>query len=524
MTETRSLETRHDSETGTRRSYLLVLLIFLPFLVLAVLYVKISLQCIFVRNDIGYPEGASIYAFLTAFRTGRLYSSPYNYPWNAEIYGPVFYLIGSIFARVARGDPTLTTELARLLSFLSFLGSVGLVGFLSWRLEGCKRWTAITVVLGLACGWAAPFASARPDYLSIFLILGALTIYEVARGRSRLIFWVGILGTLSCLTKQSTAPVLLALAIDCLIARRFRNCTALIAGSVPVPFLIFSMLWLRHEPFLANFLVVGHVVFNWPGAVLTTINLVRTNQIDVIPIALGLLGAGLSWKNVKYRPILLVGAFAWLVNLAALANTGGSSNYLILPWMLTILSVPTGLARIEEWTRRSILIPLGLTLLGGFFLIHQRNLLPKLPADLDTYDVDQMKALSSLSYLEMRSRQPQLLDPLLYHHLFLQNVGSIAPIVRQIDDEEYDLILIEGEDGPSNSEFLVKSFRGASFWGADTLGPMASHYRALCEVPDFIALVPRDRAGALQDKDIARIFAQPCLATGRTPQLAPGVR
>ena len=93
MTETRSLETRHDSETGTRRSYLLVLLIFLPFLVLAVLYVKISLQCIFVRNDIGYPEGASIYAFLTAFRTGRLYSSPYNYPWNAEMYGPVFYLV-----------------------------------------------------------------------------------------------------------------------------------------------------------------------------------------------------------------------------------------------------------------------------------------------------------------------------------------------------------------------------------------------------------------------------------------------
>jgi len=524
MTARRSLETRQTMETGMSCSYLFALLIFLPFLFLAIFYLKTSFQQIFVRNDTSYPEGACVYAFLTAFRTGRLYSSPYNYPWNAEMYGPVFYLVGAACAKVARGDPTLTTVLARWLSFLSFLGSAGLVGFLSWRLGGLKLWTAITVVLGLACAWAAPFASARPDNISIFLILGALTIYEVAQGRSRLMLWVGVLGTLSCLTKQSTAPVLLALAIDCLIARRFRNCAALVAGSMPVPFLILAMLWLRHEPFLPNFLVVGHAVFNWPGAVLAAFNLVRTNQIAVIPIALGLLGAGLSWKSVKYRPILLVGAFAWLANLAALANTGGAANYLILPWLLTMLLAPTGLARIEEWTRYSILIPLGLTLLGGFFLIHQRNLLPKLPADLDTYNVEKLKMLSSLSYLEMRSREPQLLDPLLYHHLSLQNVGSIAPIVQQIDNEEYDLIVIEGEDGPSDSEFLVKSFRGVSFWGADTLVPMASHYRALCEVQHFIALVPRDRSSILQDKDIGHIFGQPCRATVRVPQLAPGER
>jgi hypothetical protein len=524
MTETRSLETGQGTETGTRRSYLLVLLIFLPFLILAVLYVKISLQCIFVRNDTGYPEGASVYAFLTAFRTGRLYSSPYNYPWNAEIYGPVFYLIESIFARVARGDPTLTTELARLLSFLSFLGSVGLVGFLSWRLEGHKRWTAITIVLGLACSWAVSFASARPDNFSIFLILGALTIYEVAQGRSRLILWVGVLGSLSCLTKQTTAPMLFALAIDSLIARRFRNCAALIAGSMPIPALILFAFWLRQEPFLANFLIMRHAVSELSGAFYFLFSVMRTSQIAVIPVSIALLGAALVWREEKYRAILLAAFFGCLSSMAALANIGGSWNYLILPWMLTILLVPPGLARIEEWTRRSILIPLVLTLLGGFFLVHQRNLMPKLPADLDTYNVDKLKMLSSLSYLEMRSRQPQLLDPFLYHLLSVQNLSSFASIVQQIDNEEYDLILIEGGDGPSDSEFLVKSFRGVSFWGAETLGPMASHYRALCEVPDYIALVPRDRSSILQEKDIARIFGQPCRATGRTPQLAPGAR
>jgi hypothetical protein len=137
--------------------------------------------------------------------------------------------------------------------------------------------------------------------------------------------------------------------------------------------------------------------------------------------------------------------------------------------------------------------------------------------------VDKLKMLSSLPYLELHSRQPQLLDPYLYHQFSLQNVWSIAPIVQQIDEEQYDLIVISGSDSPADSEFRVSS-RGTSGWGADTLGPMASHYRVLCEVPDFLALVPRNRANVLQDKDIARIFGQPCRATSRTPQLAPGMR
>jgi hypothetical protein len=326
------------------------------------------------------------------------------------------------------------------------------------------------------------------------------------------------------LTKQSTAPVLFALAIDCLVTRRFRDIAALIAGSIPVPALVLSALWFRHEEFLPNFLAVGHAIYSWPGAVVTAVDLMRTNQIAVLPISVGLLGAGFNWRKEKYRAILLAGVFAWVANLAALANTGGSANYLILPWLLTVLLVPAGLAEIETWAKRSLLIPLGLTLLGGFLLIHQRNLLPwKVPDDLDTFNVDKMNVLSDLAYLELHSRQPQLLDPLFYNHLSLQKAWSIAPILRQLDDEEFDLIVINGDDGQTDSEFLVNGYRGTARWGAGALGEMASHYRALCEVPGLIALVPRDRSVAVQEMDIARIFQQPCHATQRMPQLAPGV-
>jgi hypothetical protein len=526
MSETGPIRTEEAKDASNWRASMLTPLVFLPFLILAIVYVKISFQTVFVRNDTSYPEGACVYAFLTAMRTGKLYSPPFDFPFIAQMYGPVFYLVGAGSARVAHGDPMPTTELYRLISFLSFLGSAGIAGYLSWKLERTWRWAAVSIVLGLACVWSIPMsASARPDELSIFLILAALAVYQAAEGRSRLIFWAGVLASLSWLTKQNTAPVLFALAIDTLIARRFRNTAALIAGSVPIPALILLVLWLRQEPFLANFFIVRRSLYDWPTAMSALVNLMRTNQVAIVPVLLALLGTALNWRNAKYRAILLAAGLGCISNLAALAQIGGWSNYLILPWMLTIPMAPAGLVRIGEWSRLSATVSLALTLLGGLLLIHQRDVLfPKLPGDLDTSNVGNLKILSGLPYLEMRSRQPQLLDPFFYHALSIQNLWSFAPIIEQIDREEFDLILVTGSDGPSDSEFLVKSIRGVSDWGADTLGPMVSHYRVLCEVPSLLALVPRDRAGPVQGEDIARIFSQPCRVTDRTPQLAPGMR
>lgn len=533
MTAPQPVITERDELRKSRnlRATVLVLLIFLPFLIQAIAYLKILLRLIVVRNDVLNPEGAIIYSFLTALRTGKLYSSPMNFPWNEQMYGPVFYSVGAVLAKVAHGDPMLTTMLARIVSFLAYLGAVGLIGYMSWKLEGRKRWTAVCVVLGLACVWAIPFsASARPDTLSIFFILGALAAYEGAydapQGRSRLIFFAGVLGALGCLTKQSTAPLLLALALDSLIARRFRDTAALIAGSAATCALIFSVLWFRHEPFLANFTAVGHALFSWSTVPQTAINMMRVNQIAIIPIGIAMVGAARSWKKERYRMILLAAALGWISNVAALANTGATANYLMLPWLLTILLVPAGLERIEESAQRSWWAPAGLILLGAVILIHQRSLLVGKPADdLDISRVERLQLLSTnTSYLELHSSQPQLMDAYYYHQLALQERWSNAPIARKIDGEEYDLILLGGEDGHPDSEYWVGGFRGTAVFGDDTLAEIRSHYRDLCEVPGNMALVPRDRPDSLQVEDIARIFGQTCRATERIPQVQPGLR
>jgi len=83
----------------------LVLLIFLPFFIEAFAYLRLLVGYIFVRNDAAYPEGANVYAFLTSFHTGMLYSAPLDFPLNVQPYGPLFYLVGAIMAKIAHGDP-----------------------------------------------------------------------------------------------------------------------------------------------------------------------------------------------------------------------------------------------------------------------------------------------------------------------------------------------------------------------------------------------------------------------------------
>jgi Glycosyltransferase family 87 len=514
----------HETLAAGSRARWAILLIALPFAVQAIAYLRTLLQLVVAHNEAGYPEGVCVYGFLTAAQTNTLYLPPFNFPWNAQIYGPLFLMVGTFFAKVFHGDPTPTTVLMRFFSFAALLGSMALVGYLCWRLERRKSWAAVAVIMGLACFWLLPYSStARPDTPSIFLFLAALVTYELAEGRGWIFFLAGVFGAFSFLTKQNTAPLLLALFLDCLLARRFKGAAIFVAGGVIASAPILGTLWFSHEPFLENFTVVKLAIRDWSSIPRTIMAFVAGNPIAVISICIALMGVGLSWREKRYRSVLLVTAFACLSHVAALANPGASWHYLMLPWILTMLFVPAGLRLLERWTVRQPWIPSALLALATIILIQQRRHLAIKPlTELNASVVGNLNMLSDIPYLELRSRQPQLLDPFLYNELSKQRVWSDMPIRQSIDAESYDLLLIAGKDGTSGSEFLVLGFRGTSLWGADVVKEMTLHYRVLCETPDHLALVPLDRTSSLRTADIAEIFNQPCRSTDRRPQVSPG--
>lgn len=124
------------------------------------------------------------------------------------MYGPFFYLYGSLLAWLAHGIPHLLLVLVRSVSFCAFLGSVTIIALLVWRRERHGSWTAVAVVLCLACPWGTSFAaSARPDLVAIFLALAAFFLFTVAEEASGCWFFAACSAASQFLRKQTVAPV-----------------------------------------------------------------------------------------------------------------------------------------------------------------------------------------------------------------------------------------------------------------------------------------------------------------------------
>jgi hypothetical protein len=507
-----------------RRATWAVILIAAPCVVQAAVYLRYLLRLIAVRNETGYAEGVGIYGFLTTFHTGRLYLPPFEFPWNAQIYGPLFQILGAFFAQVFHGDPMPITIVLREISFASLVGALAIVGYLSWRFERRKTWVTMTVIIALACSWLAPTTStARPDLPATFLILASLTACELAGEASGGFLVAGVLAAAAFLMKQTVAPLVLALFLERLWTRRFKNAAAFVVGGVAAALPILGYLWLRREPFLENFLSAGHAIRDWTSVPRAAWAGVLLNQIVVIGLCIALLGAAASWRNPRYRRVLLLTAFAWVFGVAGLANLGASSHYFILPWLLSMTLVPAGLNLLERWAERRLWIPAVLALVAAAIVIHQKSLLQVKPRGaLDTSALTNLKVLSEIAYLEARTREPQLLDPFFYNELSKQKVWSDGPVRHKIDTEDYDLLLIAGKDGSSVSEFLVGGYRGNSLWSAAEIEEMRHHYRPLCETAGYLALVPLDRASPLISAQIAGVLNQPCRASSRLPHLSPG--
>jgi hypothetical protein len=336
------------------------------------------------------------------------------------------------------------------------------------------------------------------------------------------LYITGALGAMAFFTKQSTAAVSLALLIDRLWARRFREAAALVAGGITPTLLILVPLWLRHEPFLANFTLQAHVSRDWASVPAAVVSFALVSKNAVIPMFLALLGMSLTWTQKKSRGILLATALAWLSNVAAIATTLSGYNYFILPWFLTMLFVPAGLRQLERWAARSLAVPSVLFSLAMVTPIYQRTLLSiKPPGPVDATVVANLDLLSDLPYLELRSRRPQLLEPSFYSNLAHHHAFSDAQLLQRVDVEEYDLVLISGIMRTPGEKFLVPSVRGTPTWAPDLLNEIALHYRPLCEIPGELALVPRDRQSPVRIEDMVELFHEPCIASSRLPQLAP---
>jgi len=509
-------------------SLLANLLLFTPFFVLAVFAVVQACRFAVVHNDTTYPEGASVYAFLYAIRTGHLYASPFQYPWNVQLYGPLFYLTGTCIAWLVHGDPFATTVVVRLLAFAALIGSATLLALMTWKLEHSRRWSTLVFLMGLGCSWAAlASVSARPDTLAIFFFLAGLAVYLAADDRLGTACVCGALCSISALFKQNTAPFLLMLLLDPLIRRKPTQAFAMLAGALPVPMIFFLALWLRHEPIAANFFAISHsrVVLMRIGSIFA--DALRHDEIAAMLLALAILGMAVSRSGPGYASLARITLAAWVFTLVSLANAGSSFNYLVPAYLLSLVFVPPAFMWLSHRSRLLQGAPMLLGVMGIAVLIrHARTEIPTSPLELEAGPVRNLDLLSDMPFLEAQSRDPQFLDPLYYRLLFMNRNFSSAAFDEDIARDAFDLVLIQGSNAAADATSAAPMFDAASWWGNQTLHEVRSRYRVLCEVSidqdSVMALVPQNRQSSVNSSTVSEIFRAPCNATNRAWDPTPG--
>jgi 4-amino-4-deoxy-L-arabinose transferase-like glycosyltransferase len=138
------------------------------------------------------------------------------------IYGPLYYYLAAVVATISGSD----LFGLRCVSLLASLGSIALVALLVRRETGSLAMGVVGGALLATCG---PFAGGaldigRVDATSVFFLLAAIYAAHVA-GFDPTASWrssvcSGVLMGLALLTKQSVAPVALALLVLLVVIRR----------------------------------------------------------------------------------------------------------------------------------------------------------------------------------------------------------------------------------------------------------------------------------------------------------------
>jgi hypothetical protein len=481
-------------------SLLANLLLFTPFFIQAVFAVVHAFRFAFVHNDTTYPEGASVYAFLYAIRTGHLYASPFQYPWNVQLYGPLFYITGASIAWISHSNPLATTVVFRFLAFASLTGSAALLALMTWKLEHSRRWSLLVFLMGLGFSWGLPFfITARPDTLSSLFFLAGLAVYLVADDRLGTVCVCGALCSISALFKQSTAPLLLMLLLDPLIRRQLTQAFAMLAGALTVPMIVFLALRLRREPFAANFFAISHsrVDLARIGSIFT--DALHQDEIAAMHLALAILGMVVSRSTPGYASLARITLAAWLFTLVSLANVGSNFNYLVLAYLLSLVFVPPAFIWLSHCSRLLQRAPVLLGVMGIVVLIrHAATAVPNAaPSELDAVPIQNLVLLSDVPFLEAQSRDPQFFDPFYYQLLFMNKNFSSAAFDEEIARDAFDLVLIQGYDAAGQAPSAAPTFEALPWWGNQTLHELQSRYRVLCEVgrdrDGVMALVPQNR-------------------------------
>ena len=419
------------------------------------------------HGDLTGSESVNPFVSILAARTGHLYHPLSAPPYVAQPFGPLFYLAGAGIARLSGLDIDATFRLGRTLNFVCLLLCAVTVWLLCRQMGFPNSISPLAAMTFLAqpvfyrWGWGATM---RPDVPALLLML--LALYFALRTQElgfTACVLAGSLVGIGFLLKQSAAAGGIAIALAYLFNRRYKQILVLfLSAAVPVATAAALLLW-HHEPFLEHFLSAGRTVWSIAGGASWVAEGHLNRPTVIILFAVGVVGFQRALTEGEQGQMLA--AFA-AVNIfagfATILQLGGQINYFIPGLAACTLLLPFAIRAFMEHLdavkMTGILVILGFLAAladcaGAYYRLPPRGggrLIP--PGYLSS-----LKILSDDDYLELHTRDPELIDAVTDHSLELQGRWSSAGIVREAQLGSYDLVIL-------NRGRQIWSYRNVSFF------------------------------------------------------------
>jgi len=472
-------------------------------------------------GQIRETECSNAYFGLRVYHGGPIYTLADAPPYTPSAYGPLFYLsLGAAgqLARPATFQSFLVTARVYNLALFLLIPVVAYLWARRWSTRPLWAIVAPLLVLGDQSIWPWQVA-VRPDVGALLLsLLGFSVLSQPEEPTAGRVTAAGFLAGLAFLFKQTFLAAPAAAACWLLSKRRYRLAAMLTAAALAPVVVTAAWLELRGEPVLYSLLLFRHGIYDIRGELGLIGLLVAGAPVIILQVALAL--AGLAALRQRHPAIArLAGlylAFAAAIGFVTMAQVGATHYYLTETVTVCSFLAPVGLKR---WTERlrgaagetrlaAALILLGLPALGAVTLARATTApLPhwaKLCGAIARHCI-----LSDDTYATVHGKSPELIEPSTVSVLEQVGEWSPAPIVRQIDQQQFDYVILRTERDPNGQLHFLKPFRGLPLVSPKIVEAVRRDYRMAgpCIEGNAIVFVPKQEP---RGSELARPLAAVC--------------
>ncbi len=478
---------------------------------------------LFAKGDNTFPESAVVQTAVWAKDSGRIYPALDTSPYTPAPYGPLFYLGLAVLAKAENINFDGLLVAGRAVSFAVYL----LVLMAAYRWERRYMRAGIALLAPALILAQIDFVdwnvTVRPDLPAIGLTVAAFLFLTEKQMSWKHVIAAGVFCGLAGAVKQSFIALPIAAVLWLVWSRGVRWAAVFAVSAAAAGGIVVAILAAQHEPFLQEMLLARYS----PTSAMGGLQLLKS---DFLHYPLQIAIAGLAVMGLKWMPrhnqgdlrslLILYFVLAWLVGFYTAMAPGANVNAFLEGWVVTALIAPFAVSPLaEHWSElyvagRGLLIVMWLSLalvaLEGWRVV--LSVPPASSQRLAQLAVGR-RVLTDFPYVAAHSSKPELMDPSVNHYLELARHWSSKPVLDEIENQEFDYVIV-GESGGR-----PRSWRGLTLFSSSILRDVEKEYRLFCRADRFAVYVPGKRQ-LNPPADESAFQEAGCRPAARTQQLS----